>query len=128
MSDFSREIIGAKLESIDSSEHNYIGVNTKGLLKTTSVSFVFDRGRLEIENPLTLLKGGHCLPPESVTVSESLKCLVGSTVVHAYISREEIALDFEGDMSVRISLRDDDWRGPQAGHYAPNDGPVIVFD
>jgi hypothetical protein len=121
-----REIIGAKLESIGSSEATYIGIKPKGLLKITSVSFVFDRGRLEIENPFTVLKGGDGLPPESV--SETLNSLVGSTVVDAFISGEEIGLDFADDTSIRISLRDEDWRGPEAGNYAPNDGAIIVFD
>ena len=123
-----QEIIGAKLEGIGSAENTYIGIKPKGLLNTASVSFIFDRGRLEIENPFTVLLGGQCIPSCSEAVTDTLNRFVGDTVVDAYISSEEIGLDFEGDKSIRVSLREGDRRGPQAGHYAPHEGTITVFD
>jgi hypothetical protein len=123
-----KEIIGAKLEAIGSAENTYIGVEPKGLFSTTSVSLLFDRGRLEIENPFTVLLGGTCIPSGSEAVTDTLNGLVGSKVVDAYLSSEEIGLDFEGDKSIRVSLRDEDWSGPEAGQYVPNEGTIIAFD
>ena len=123
-----QEIIGAKIESIASAENTYVGIKPESLLNTVSTSLIFDRGRLEIENPFTVLISGRCVDSRNESITDTLMTFVGCKVVEASISSEEIGLDFEGDKSIRISLREEDWNGPEAGHYAPKDGAIIVFD
>ena len=122
------ELIGALVEGTGSAEHSYVGIKPKGVLETRSVSLLFDRGRFEIENPFDVRFAEICISSRSDEITEALDRLLGRRVVDAYISREEIVLGFEDNAFIRISLKDEDYIGPEAGSYTPKEGTIIVFD
>lgn len=115
------EIEGATLESIETSEATYVDVGDKQEpLIIRGCSLVFDLGCFVIENPFLVFS--------SENVKLEINDLVGSKVKSAYSSSEEIRLNFESGAYITVSLKDEDFVGPEAASYSPNKGNIIVFN
>jgi hypothetical protein len=80
----------------------------------------FDRGVLVIENPFMIINSKN----EEMEIDK----LIGDSVQTAYLSESEIRIIFESDAVLVISMRDEDFVGPEAASWNPNDGPIIVFN
>lgn len=97
----------------------YISVDTEmPRLETRQTVLVFSASRLSIENPYIL---------HSSRVS-TLVDLVGCSVVEAFTTSEDLVVVFEGNDRLAISLRDKDFASPEAAVYAPDRGPIVVFN
>lgn len=110
------EIIGSVLESISENDASYVDVSDSGILKVKGKSLAFDSGWFVIENPYQLVG------------VEDFRELIGSKVLEAYSNDIEIRLEFERDIILSVSLKDEDFVGPEAASYAPKRGNIIVFD
>jgi hypothetical protein len=51
---------------------------------------------------------------------------IGSTVVDAWANEVEISVGFESGAAVSVSLRDEDYLGPEAIQFTSEDGAVWV--
>ena len=115
------EIEGAVLENISASEATYVGAGDKAeSLKVQGCSLAFDLGWLVIENPYSVV--GY---ENQIT---ELKELVGLKVKSAYSNEEEIRVIFESGAYISISMKDEDFFGPEAASYSPKRGEIIVFN
>lgn len=111
------EIIGAKLESITESDAEYVDADDSGeVLNIKCLSLVLDKGWFVIENPHTI---------DGVS---SLNEIIGSRVVDAFSNDDEIFLKFSNGAAISVSLRDEDFVGPEAASYSPKQGEIIVFN
>jgi hypothetical protein len=87
-------------------------------LETTPTVLVFSASRLSFENPYTLQSSW----------ASTLQDLVGRSVVEAFSTDEDLVVLFEGNDHLAISLRDEDFVSPEAAVYAPDRGPIVVFN
>ncbi len=111
------EIIGAVLETITESDATYVDAGEGGeVLSIKGQSLAFDKGWFVIENPHTIVG----VP--------SLSALIGSKVIDAFSNDDKIILKFDNDSVISVSLKDEDFVGPEAASYAPKKGEIIVFD
>jgi len=91
-------------------------------LETNPTVLIFSASRLSIENPFTI---------ESLDSSEahpSLGNLVGASVVDAYSEEDELVVVFSSRRRLSVSLRAEDFACPEAASYAPDEGPIVVFN
>lgn len=79
----------------------------------------FDTGHLTICNPYTL----RC----DSNVPVEFQNLMGNRVTDAYCDGDELTVVFEGRLYLSVSLREEDFIGPEAAVYTPLSGPAIVF-
>ena len=111
------EIIGAALEEITESEAAYEDADDSGVvLNIKGLSLAFDKGWFVIENPHTV-----------VGVS-NLREIFGSKIVDAFSNNDEISLKFNNGAVLSVSLKDEDFVGPEAASYSPKQGEIIVFN
>jgi hypothetical protein len=111
------EIIGAELEAITQSEAAYVDADESGeVLNIKGISLAFDRGWFVVENPHTVFGVAN------------LNEIVGTKVVDAYSSEDEIRLQFSNGSVISVSLKDKDFVGPEAASYSPKRGEIIVFN
>lgn len=110
-------IIGAVLETTIENDASYIDAGEgSDVLNIKGQSLAFDKGWFVIENPYTIVG------------APNLSVLIGSKVVDACSNDEEITLKFDNDSVISISLKDEDFVGPEAASYTPKKGGIIVFD
>lgn len=83
-------------------------------------SLDFDLGQLVIENPFSVVNKHH----EKIDLSQ----LVGLKVISAYSTENEIRITFESDVYISVSMKDEDYTGPEAACYSPKHGNIIVFN
>jgi hypothetical protein len=115
------EIIGATVENIAEASAVYMAPEKDSeSLKIKGVSVVFDRGILVIENPYSIFN--------SKNEKMKINALIGDSVRTADLSESEIRILFETDALLTISMRDEDFVGPEAASWNPIDGPIIVFN
>jgi hypothetical protein len=81
-------------------------------------SLVFDKGVLNVENPFLI----SCDSGESASLSSVVGCCVSDT----FSTATEFFVVFEGRISLRVSLRDEDFIGPEAASYRANTGEVVI--
>ena len=111
------EIIGAELEAITEGQAAYVDSEESGdALNIKGISLVFDRGWFVVENPHTIF---------GVT---NLNEIIGSKVADAFSSEDEIRLQFSNGAAISVSLKDEDFVGPEAASYSPKQGEIIVFN
>jgi len=112
-----QQIIGARLESVSKSIATYVDSSENGeLLKVNVCSLNFDTGCFSIENPYTICGASY------------LTDLQGHKIQDAYSNDKEILLKFENNFSISVSLKDEDFVGPEAASYSPNQGEIVVFN
>jgi len=116
------EIEGAMLESVSVSEATYVDAGSSGSkpLKVEGCSLVFDLGWFVIENRFSVIS------PENLDVG--LNELVGLKVGSAYSTEEEIRINFELGSYISVSMKDEDFVGPEAASYTPKRGDIVVFN
>jgi hypothetical protein len=111
------EIIGAELEVITESEAAYIDADKSGeAIDIKGISLVFDRGSFVVENPHTIFGVAN------------LNEIIGSKVIDAFSSEDEIRLEFSNGAAISVSLKDEDFVWPEAASYSPKQGEIIVFN
>lgn len=115
------DIIGATLEDIGKASSTYVATEDDSeSVKVEGTSFYFDRGVLVIENPFMIINSKN----EEIEIDK----LIGDSVRTAYLLESEIRIIFESYAVLTISMRDEDFVGPEAASWNPNDGPIIVFN
>ena len=115
------EIEGSILEGISTSEATYVDVGDRTEpLKIQGCSLNFDLGQLVIENPFAVVG-----PDKEI---QDLNSLVSLRVKSAYSNEEEIRITFESGVYIKVSMKDEDFVGPEAASYSPNRGSIIVFN
>jgi|GEM_PF-1194030 len=115
------EIAGAVFEGFSTSSATYVG-NDLGSepLEIEGVSLTFDRGILVIENPFVITDSKG----ESIQIAN----LKGDTVRYAFSTDLEVTIEFKSGSRLSISMKDDDFKGPEAASWNPNEGAIIVFN
>jgi len=115
------EIAGAILEDFSTSSATYVGMNLGSEpLEIEGASLTFDRGILVIENPFVIT--------DSKGASIHVENLKGDTVRYAFSTDLEITIKFKSGSRLSISMNADDFKGPEAASWNPNEGPIIVFN
>jgi hypothetical protein len=97
----------------------YVGlVPDEPLIESTPTVLIFSESRLSVENPYEVRspQGG------------GLQNLIGLSVKEAFSTEEELRLIFEDGGYLSVSLRDSDFRSPEAAVYAPAAGAIVVFN
>jgi hypothetical protein len=105
------------LLEVTSERSTYVPAKGQVMASTPTV-LVFSKSRLSIANPFAL----HSLE------RKSLVDLVGASVAEAYATDDEICIAFANGDRIAVSLRDEDFAGPEAAVYAPSRGPIVVFN
>ncbi|WP_025580753.1 hypothetical protein [Vibrio parahaemolyticus] len=95
------ELIGSKLSRVEG-----VGLS----------SLKFSSGRLVVYNPITL---SGC---------DGMKSLVFREVLDLKVAEDSLLLVFSGQASLRVSLLDNDFTGPEAAVYTSNSGFIVVFN
>lgn len=88
--------------------------------KNSAPTLSFDKGTLHILNPFVL----GCDSGEQLHFSEIIGCYVSES----YSSEDELVIVFEGRIYLRVSLRHEDFSGPEAAAYHADSGEIVVFD
>jgi hypothetical protein len=83
----------------------------------TRPSLVFDKGVLNVENPFSI----NCDSGEHVSLGSIIGCCVSDT----FLTETDFFVVFEGRISLRVSLREEDFIGPEAASYRANTGEVV---
>ena len=117
---------GACLQQVGPAEVIAQASDTAGYLDVNGLNLQFDRGRLLVFNPLRLLCDSG--------VALSLNALVGCCISAVCITEDDLELQFDGRLLLRISLRDEDYTGPEAAVFyalpdtgCVNAAPLMVF-
>jgi hypothetical protein len=121
------EIVGHELMEVSTSRSNYAALDCEDeVLETAPVTLCLSESTLSIENPYILSASDG---PVSGAIRDGvrLESLIGATVEVAYSDGEELVLEFDHGYRLSISLRDEDFRSPEAASFEPQDGPIIVF-
>ncbi len=114
-------IIGSTLKDIRKASSVYVATESDSQsLNVVGISLVFDRGVLVIENPFMVVNSKK----EKMEMTELTEDIVRT----AYLSESEIRIVFESDAVLTISMRDEDFIGPEAASWNPNEGPIVVFN
>lgn len=87
--------------------------------RDTCPSLVFDNGILDIRNPFLI----RCDSGENVDFS----AIIGCSVTHSYATETEYLVVFEGRITLSVSLRDEDFIGPDAASFRANTGEVATI-
>ncbi|WDP91119.1 MAG: hypothetical protein HUN04_16015 [Desulfobacter sp.] len=116
-----KEIEGGVLKEVSTTKATYVGIDSKkGPMEINGFSFEFDIGIFVIENPFTIVNPQK----EKAEISN----LIGLKVVSAYCTKSVIGLNFEKGYSLSVSMKDEDYTGPEAASFAPHKGNIIVFN
>ena len=116
-----KEIEGGILKNVTRSKATYVGMDHNDPpLEIMGASLEFDIGIFVIENPFEIVDSNNFV----VTSKE----LIGLKIVSAFLTKTEIKLIFEKGFSLSVSLKDEDFIGPEAASYSPHKGDVIVFN
>jgi|FLOH01.1.fsa_nt_gi hypothetical protein len=117
---------GACLQQASPADKILQATERAGYLDIAGLNLQFDRGHLAVFNPLRLLCDSG--------VALSLQALIGCRVTSVSLSEDDLELLFDDRLLLRISLRDEDYTGPEAAvFYAPPDtgcvnaAPLMVF-
>ncbi len=117
---------GACLQQASPADKILQATECAGYLDIAGLNLQFDRGHLAVFNPLCLLCDSG--------VPLSLHVLTGCCITSVSISADDLELLFDDRLLLRISLRDEDYTGPEAAvFYAPSDAagvnaaPLMVF-
>jgi hypothetical protein len=98
----------------------YSAAGRAATLQDSRPTLVFDKGVLAVENPFTVT----CDSGEQLALGSIIGCCVSAT----FFTETEFYVVFEGRISLRVSLRDEDFIGPEAASYRANTGEVAVVD
>lgn len=109
-------LIGAQLVSVINPRADSQGSSST----VEEVYLKFDTGNLDIHNPCTL----RC--DNGLTVE--FNSIIGNHVTDAYANNDALILVFEGRIYLSVSLKEEDFIGPEAAAYYSDSGPVIVFN
>jgi hypothetical protein len=116
-----REIVNAILEGVSTSEATYVDARGVGdSQKVQGVSLAFDLGWFVIENPFTVIGANKS--------HIALKVLIGDRVKSAHYDENEIQIIFDSGGKITVSMKDEDFTGPEAASYSPKQGEIIVFN
>jgi hypothetical protein len=123
------EIIGSRLLSIGETTQATLDLACVQSPRVVNLPVLeFDQGTLIIENPFTLTTSNGDFVSADPIILVELEKLIGCSVVDASFEVGSIIVKFERDVVLTISCRDEDYSSPEAGSFAPNNGPTIVFD
>jgi hypothetical protein len=107
-----KAIIGAKLEAVT--------------FVTDYVQLQFDAAQLTAYTLPQVELAGHCWASQDNGWRDSLCARIGIGVRSASCSDQRLQFDLEDGSAIVVSLRDDDYRGPEAFMLSVPDHDVIV--
>lgn len=108
---------GARLLEVDERSPVYKVTDRPSAQRDTCPSLVFDTGVLKIWNPFVLA----CDSGEYV----DFNAMIGSCVSDAFCTERELFVVFEGRITLRVSLREEDFIGPEAASWRANTGEAV---
>ena len=108
---------GARLLEVDERLPAHELAGSRSTRRDTCPSLLFDRGVLKIWNPFELA----CDSGECVDFNSMIGCCVSDT----FSTERELFVVFEGRISLRVSLSDEDFIGPEAASWRANTGDVV---
>ena len=108
---------GARLLAATERSPSRHAVEHAAMQQDSRPSLTFDRGVLDVENPFRI----SCDSGERL----GLDALIGCSVSDAFSTQTEFFVVFEGRISLRVSLRDEDFIGPEAACYRANGGESV---
>ena len=98
-----------------------------------SVEFVMDYVQLHFGGPTltaythpSLKVNGRTITWDVPGFKDSLCSLIGVPITEVHIVKEELRLDFEKDVTLAVSLRDEDYSGPEALQFVSDSGPSWI--
>ncbi len=77
------------------------------------IQFRFDGSRLNAYTPTIVERQGYMETPGDDGYTESLRSLIGQHVIRTRVDAEQVVIEFERG-TIRVSLRAEDYRGPEA--------------
>jgi hypothetical protein len=101
--------------------------------KLTSVTFIWDYIQFQFDGPcLTAITppifrtATGVLSPGSAGWRDGLCSAIGVEVASSRIADEELRIEFANSSTISISLRDEDYTGPEAINYVAEDGSMMA--
>ena len=121
------EIVGHELMEIATCATTYVGLDSEDeTLEPQCIVLCFSESTLSFENPYTLSASDGPLLGQ-IRDGLALEALIGATVEAAYSDADALVFEFDQGLRLSISLREEDFRSPEAASFEPQDGPIIVF-
>ena len=108
---------GARLLAATEQPPRYRELANASAQRDTCPSLVFDTGVLKIWNPFVLV----CDSGEYVNFNSMIGCCVSDT----FSTDCEFIAVFEGRITLRVSLREEDFIGPEAASWRANTGEAV---
>ena len=90
------------------------------------VQLQFSCSGLSVFNPLTVSAGGHRWGFGDAGWRDSLCERISRVVRRAACDESEIRIEFEDDSIFRVSLRNEDYSGPEAFTFESPGAPMVV--
>lgn len=87
-------------------------------LRDSRPSLVFDKGVLTVENPFML----SCDSGEAV----DWRSMIGCCVTDTFSTQTDFYVVFDGRLSLRVSLKEQDFIGPYAASFRALAGDVVI--
>jgi hypothetical protein len=110
-------LVGARLLDFTERPSAHTNAPSAPAQRDSCPRLVFDQGVLTVENPFWL----DCDSGEYV----SFASIVGCCVSGAYSTDTDFCVVFEGRITLRVSLREEDFIGPQAASYRGATGETV---
>jgi hypothetical protein len=115
------ELIGQKLVSTGSADVDFVSLSVSYSKKQQSLRLQFDGCTADVFNP-AILRSSRI--EEEATVA-TVRRLLGAKVVAVSSTDQELQVDFSGTWFV-VSLRDEDYQGPEAAAFYMNGRTVVL--
>ena len=116
-------LAGQIILRIGSQQSSYVGLHeAPEPLEVIATVLVMSDSLLTIENPYSIESRDS--PGLELEISE----LPGRVVESAFWTTEDLVLEIAGGLRLCVSLREEDFRTPEAASYSPNQGSIVVFD
>jgi hypothetical protein len=90
------------------------------------IQLQFDRSGLSAFNPLTVSAENRLWSQRDAGWADALRARIGRTVQNAHATDIELIIEFDDEAKFRVSLRSEDYRGPEAFMFKSRDGPLVV--
>jgi len=99
----------------------------------SGVCFVMDYLQLQINssvlsvfNPLTVSVECRLWSRREAGWADALRARIGRTVRSAYTTEDELTIEFDDDATFKVSLRSEDYQGPEAFMFDSPGRPTVV--
>jgi hypothetical protein len=90
------------------------------------IQLEFNGSILSAFNPLTVSAGNRLWSQREAGWADALRARIGRTVQNAHATDIELIIEFDDEAKFKVSLRSEDYVGPEAFMFKSPNGPTVV--